>query len=165
MTKIKFRIVTPERVVYQFEVDSVTCPTQMGEVTILPNHIPLAANLKPGELRFKTNGEEKSVVVSGGFLEVRPLLSPPSPGDGEGLRERSRSRTEVIILADAAEHEQEIDIVRAEEARARAQQLMSEKRMTEEEYAETLGALERSLARLKVAGKRKYKDVGKQQEF
>ncbi len=144
--KIRFKIATPERVVYEAEVDSVTCPTQMGEISILPNHIPLVANLNPGELKITENGQEKYLAVTGGFIEVRP-------------------KSEVIVLADAAEAEEEIDLKRAEEARERARKLMSEKRMTREEYAETLGALERSLARLKVAGKKKYKDVGKQQKF
>lgn len=142
MAKIKFRIATPERVVYESEVDSVTCPTQMGEITILPNHIPLAANLSAGELEIMENGEGKSLTVAGGFIEVRP-------------------KNEVVVLADAAEYPEEIDLKRAEEARERARQLMAEKVMGEEEYAATAAALERSLARLRVGQRKKYKDVGK----
>ncbi len=142
LKKLKFKIATPERVVYESEVESLTCSTELGEVTILPNHIPLVANLQPGELRIKVDGEESSMFCSGGFLEVRP------------------SR-EVVILADAAEQEHEIDLERAEAARERARQLMSEKKMGEEEYADTLGALERSLVRIKLGRKKKYKDVGK----
>lgn len=142
MNKIRFKIATPERVVYESEVDFVTCPTQMGEVTILPNHIPLVANLAPGELKIVENGTQKSLAVAGGFLEVRP-------------------KSQVVILADAAEYEEEIDITRAEEARERARKLMAEKILGEEEYAETLAALERSLARIKIARRKKYKDVGR----
>lgn len=141
--KIKFKIATPERVVYEAEVDQVTCPTQMGEITILPNHIPLVANLKPGELKIVENGEPRHIAVAGGFIEVRP-------------------KNEVVILADAAEYEEEINLARAEEARERASKLMKEKIQSEEEYAEVLAALERSLARIKVARKRKYRDVGRQ---
>lgn len=142
MSKLEFKIATPERVVYEGEVDSVTCPTQMGEVTILPNHIPLVANLKAGELKTRQNGQEKFYALSGGFLEVRP-------------------QNEVVILADAAEALEEIDIARAEEARKRAKKLMTEEARSEAERATTIAAaLERSLTRLKVA-RRKYKDVGK----
>lgn len=130
--KIKFKIATPERVVYESEVDSVTCPTEMGEITILPNHIPLAANLKPGELKVGVNGEEKFIAVAGGFVEVRP-------------------GNEVVILADAAEHAEEIDVAKADEARQRAQKAMAERTLNGEEYAATAAALERSLARLRVA--------------
>lgn len=142
MTKLQFKIATPESVVYEGDVDSLTCPTEMGEVTILPNHIPLVANLKPGEMKIVEGGQLRHLFVAGGFLEVR-------------------AGNEVVILADAAEHEEEIDVKRAEEARKKARRLMAEKIQGEEEYAEVLGALERSLARLKVASKRKYKDVGK----
>lgn len=144
MAKIRFKITTPERVVYEGEINSVTCFTEMGEVTILPNHIPLVANLKAGELKIVENGQSKHIAVAGGFVEVRP-------------------KNEVVILADSAEHEEEIDVKRAEEAREKARRLMAEKIQGEEEYAEVLSSLERSLARLKVASKRKYKDVGKLQ--
>ena len=45
--KIRFKIVTPERTVYENEIDQVTLPTQEGEITVLPEHIPLIAVLKP----------------------------------------------------------------------------------------------------------------------
>ncbi|MBI4050447.1 MAG: F0F1 ATP synthase subunit epsilon [Candidatus Doudnabacteria bacterium] len=141
--KIKFKIATPERVVFESEADSVTCPTQMGEVTILPNHIPLVANLNAGELKVIENGSPRHFAVSGGFIEVRP-------------------KNEVIVLADAAEREEEIDIKRAEEARQRARKLMAEEVKDAEKFVEAQALLERSLARIKVARKRKYKDVGKQ---
>lgn len=132
MQKIRFKIATPERVVYESEVDSVTCPTQLGEITVLPNHIPLVANLKAGELKIMENGQEKFVAVTGGFIEVRP-------------------QNEVVILADAAEYAEEIDVKRAQEARQRAQKVMAEKSMGGEEFAATAAALERALSRLRVA--------------
>lgn len=141
MNKIRFKIATPERVVFEGDIDRLTCPTQLGEVTILPNHIPLVANITAGELKVLQNGTARYMFVAGGFLEVRP-------------------QNEIIILADAAEPEEEIDIKRAEEARERARKAMTEKTLGEEEYAETLSALERSLARIRVGQRKKYKDVG-----
>ena len=46
--KIKFKIATPEKVVYEDEVDQATLPTKMGEITILPNHIPVVSSLVAG---------------------------------------------------------------------------------------------------------------------
>lgn len=145
MTKIKFKIATPERVIYESDVDQVTCPTQMGEITVLPDHIPLVANLVPGEMKIVENGLEKFLATSGGIVEVRP-------------------GNEVVILADAAEHPEEIDISRAEQAREKARKLMTEKTLGEEEFAATSAALERSLTRIKIAKKHRYKNVGKPPE-
>jgi len=140
MTRLKLKLITPERVLLESEVDSVSCPTQMGQITILPNHIPLVANLAPGEMKAMTRNEPRFIAVGGGVVEVRP-------------------GNEVVVLADAAEAEEEIDIQRAEEARERARKVMSEKALSEEEYAATAAALERSLARIRVAQKGKYRKI------
>lgn len=134
VNKIKFKIVTPERTVLEDEVDQLTLPTQEGEITILPNHIPLISVLAPGELVAKTNGEEIAMAVSGGMVEVR--------------------KNEITVLADTAERAEEIDIKRAEEAKARAEKLKEEKiRLDETEYATAAALLEKNLARIKVARK------------
>lgn len=143
MAKIRFKIATPERVVYESDVDLVSCMTEMGEITILPNHIPLVANLKAGEMKVIENGKPRHLFAAGGFVEVR-------------------QNNEVVILADAAEHEEEIDVARAEEAKERARKVMAEEVMDAERFAEAQASLERSLARIKVGRRKKYKDVGKQ---
>jgi F-type H+-transporting ATPase subunit epsilon len=132
--KIKFKIVTPEKTVYEDSIDQVTLPTQEGEITVLPEHIPLIAVLAPGELTVKQDGKEIAMAVSGGMIEVR--------------------KNELTILADTAERAEEIDIKRAEEARERAEKLKDEKiRMDETEYAAVAALMERNLARIKVAKK------------
>lgn len=131
---MKFRIATPERIVLETEVDSLTLPTQLGEITILKNHLPLVANLKPGEIRYKTGGKQDFFAVSGGVIEVK-------------------KDHDVIVLADTAEFGHEIDVERAEEAKARAQKLMSENVVDQEKFAEAAAALEKNLARLRVAHK------------
>lgn len=132
---LKLRIVTPERVLLEMEVESATLPTKMGEITVLPNHIPLVANLAPGEIRYKTTGsEQRFFAVSGGFIEVR-------------------KGNEIVVLADTAEFGHEIDIERAEQARQKAKQLMSETVKDEEAFADAMALLEKNLARLKVAHK------------
>ena len=134
---LTLKIVTPERTVYEETVDSVTAMTEMGEVTILTNHIPLVANLKAGELRVRKNNEEIFLVASTGFLEVR-------------------SGSEVTILADTAERAEELELEKIEEAKERAQKLLTEKRNVDDvAFADGAAILERELARYHVAIKRK----------
>lgn len=134
---LKFRIVTPERIVFEDEVEQVTMMTRDGEVTILPNHIPLVSILQAGELRYKKNGEEKIIAVSGGFAEVR-------------------TDNTLTVLADTAEAAHEIDIARAEAAQAKAEKLMREARNKEDvDFNLVQANLERALNRVKIASKYK----------
>ena len=137
-------IVTPERIVYEDEVDSVTVMTDMGEVTVLPDHIPLVVNLRAGELTLRKNADVQLLVASTGFLEVRP-------------------GNNIVILADTAERADELELEKIEEARERAKQLLLEKRHVDDvAFADAAAILERELARHRVAMKRKrYRDVGK----
>jgi len=131
---IKLDIVTAERSVFSEEVDVVVAPGIEGQLGILPHHTPLMTTLQAGELRVKKGGEEFSLVISGGFLEVRP--------------------DRIIVLADAAERAEEIDLARAEEAKRRAQEYIG-RPIPEVDIARAEAALRRSLARLKVGEKRK----------
>ena len=139
MSSIRLDIVTAERVVFSDDVDVVVAPGIDGQLGILPHHAPLMTMLQPGELRLRKGGEEVSLAISGGFLEVRPDW--------------------VIVLADAAERAEEIDIARAEEAKRRAQERLSH-RTPGVDAAQAEAALRRSLARLRVAEKRRKRKPG-----
>ena len=140
MSTIKLDVVTAERMTFSDEVDVVVAPGMEGQLGILPHHAPLMTMLQPGELLIKKGGEEFSIVVAGGFLEVRP--------------------DRVIVLADAAERVEEIDIARAEEAKRRAEARLSQ-RIPEVDMAQTEAALRRSLVRLEVTRRRrKGKQIG-----
>ena len=134
MASIKLDIVTAERVVYSDDVDLVVAPGIEGQLGILPHHAPLMTTLQVGELWVKKGREEFSLAISGGFLEVRP--------------------DRVIILADAAERAEEIDIARAEEAKHRAEEQLSQ-HPPEVDAARTEVALRRALTRLKIVEKRR----------
>ena len=131
---IHLKIVTPERVLLAEQVESVTLPTDMGEITVLPNHIPLISNLKAGELMYKKAGVENFLASSSGVIEVK-------------------GRNEIVVLAQTAEFGHEIDVNRAEQARERARKLMAESQTDEKIFTEATAGLERHLARLKVARK------------
>jgi F-type H+-transporting ATPase subunit epsilon len=133
---IKLDIVTVERTVFSDDVDIVVAPGVDGVMGILPNHTPLMTTLNPGELVARKEGQEYSLAISGGFLEVRP--------------------DRVIVLADSAERVDEIDIARAEAAKNRAQEELSHP-ASHLEYAAAEAALRRAMTRLNVVEKRKRK--------
>ncbi|KKR21630.1 MAG: ATP synthase epsilon chain [Parcubacteria group bacterium GW2011_GWE2_39_37] len=132
--KIKFKIVTPEKTVYENEVDSATLPVVNGQVTIMPNHRSYIASIKPGEIILRKGQEEIDLAISGGFIEFNNNI--------------------LVVLADTAEIATEIDVERAEEARKRAEDLKKQKvTMGEIEYARVAAAIEKEMARLRVAKK------------
>ena len=139
MSAIKLDVVTAERVVFSDEVDVIVAPGIEGQLGILPHHAPLMTVLKPGELLVRKDGEEFSLVITGGFLEVRP--------------------SRVIVLADAAERVEEIDLARAEEARRRARERLKE-RIPEVEAVRAQAALLRALARIEVVQRRRKRRPG-----
>ncbi len=126
---IKFEITTPERVLLKEEILSVSVPTTSGEVTILPDHIPLISILKPGVLEIRLlTGEIILVSVSGGFLEVL--------------------KNKIVILADTAEKAEELDEQRIKDARQKAEEMRkSEKFKDDVEFADLAARLEKELAR------------------
>lgn len=69
-TQLQLELISQEKRLLTEMVDSVTVTTSQGELTILPNHIPLFAQLVPGELIYRVQNNEFSVVVSAGFLDV-----------------------------------------------------------------------------------------------
>ncbi|MBI4239738.1 ATP synthase F1 subunit epsilon [Candidatus Uhrbacteria bacterium] len=127
------KIITPEHEVFSDDIDQVTLPTMDGEITVLPHHIPLVGILKPGEILIKKKGDSIPLAVSGGMLQVRPDM--------------------VLLLADTAERVEEIIEERAEQARLRAEQLLTAKKFDTAEYATIAAKLEKELARLKVVRK------------
>jgi len=135
----KLEIVTAEKMIFSDEVSAVLAWGVLGQLAILPHHAPLMTMLQPGDLMIRKDKEEEYVVISGGFLEVRP--------------------DKVIILADACERVDEIDIARAEEAKKRAEETMKAAPLTADAAAAE-AALRRSLARLKVSEKRRRKPPG-----
>jgi len=139
MSTIKLDVVTAERVVFSDEVDVVVVPGVEGQLGILPHHAPLMTMLQPGELLVRKGGEEFCIAVTGGFIEVRP--------------------DRVIILADAAERAEEIDVARAEEAKRRAEERLSE-HAPGADMAQAEAALRRALVRIEVVRRRKKRKPG-----
>jgi F-type H+-transporting ATPase subunit epsilon len=131
MAKLSVEIITGERVVYEeHDVDMVVAPGADGALGILPSHAPLFSLLSLGEMRVIKGGQEQSLAVFGGFLEV--------------------ANDHVRVLADSAERAEEIDVDRAEQARSRAETRKGE-RGSVEEMLRVEAAMRRSMVRLKIS--------------
>lgn len=132
-------IVTAEKVVRMEEgVDVLVVPGSEGQLAILPAHAPLMTTLDYGELIFRRGTVEESFAVGGGFMEVR--------------------NNHVTILADLAEAAEEIDVGRAEQARARAEEMIRRARenaQSDTDLAQAQASMQRALLRLRVAERRR----------
>jgi F-type H+-transporting ATPase subunit epsilon len=136
MPTMNLEIVTAERQVFSSDdVTTIIAEGAEGQMAILPRHAPLVTMLEPAELIIRKNsGDEMFMVITGGFIEVKP--------------------DKVIILADACERSDEIDVERAEAAKRRAEERI--KSLTPEvDQLRAESALRRSLARLRVVERRR----------
>src|ERR671913_832254 len=106
-THIDLQIVTPERLLVQDQVDEVQIPGSEGYFGVLPGHTPLLASLAVGELWYRKGQEKTYLAIAGGFAEVLP--------------------DRVTILAQLAERAEDIDVERAETARRRAEERLTQK--------------------------------------
>ena len=102
MAKLKLKVVSPERTLFDDEVDEVILPTITGQIAILPHHMPLVAELAHGDIVVKQGETSHVALVYGGFVYVK---------DGN----------QVLILADSADHLHELNEVEILEAKARAE--------------------------------------------
>ena len=128
---LHLEIITPERRVYEDDVDMVVAPASEGYVGILPHHVPLFTTLGPGEFKVKKGGVEEVLAVFGGFMDVR--------GD------------RVVVLTDAAEPAEEIDASSAQQARERAQQVLAAGPASAADEQRARAELQRALVRLRVS--------------
>jgi F-type H+-transporting ATPase subunit epsilon len=132
---IQLEIVTPERLVYQDEVESVNVPGVEGELGILPHHAPLVSTLGYGELRIRKGGAEESFAIVGGFVQVRP--------------------DKVVVMAETADIASEIDVAKAEEARREAERALEGGYQEGADLAAARAALQQALLRIRVAERRR----------
>ena len=70
--KLKFDLVSPERLVMSVEVDGVQVPGAEGDFGVLPNHSPVMAMLRAGTLTVENEGTSQSFELDGGFVDVTP---------------------------------------------------------------------------------------------
>ncbi|MFH0702846.1 MAG: F0F1 ATP synthase subunit epsilon [bacterium] len=132
--KMNLKIITPEKVLVDEQVDAVFSKAIDGEFGILSEHIPFMTVLDIGVTRYLKDNNYEFVSIVGGTFQV--------------------SDNNVIILSDAAEFGEEIDLTRAKAAKERAEaRLRAAPRDLDIHRAEI--ALSRAIARIQAATKNK----------
>lgn len=125
---LTLRIVTPERVVLEQQVDQVTATSVDGQLSILPDHEPLVTALAIDTLQYKYGKEEDIAAIMGGILEIKG--------------------NQVTVLSDAAELDTEIEVERAKVAKEKAEAEKLQKADKLDVYVAEM-ALSRAITRLK----------------
>ena len=124
---MQVELVSPERILWTGEADMVVARTTDGDIAFLANHAPFIGALGIGVVTIEEpGGRQTKVAVHGGFVEV--------------------SNNKVTLLSDVAELSEDIDVVRAREAKERA-----EAALRHEHDVEIEAALRRAQVRLEVA--------------
>ncbi|MBU0751765.1 MAG: F0F1 ATP synthase subunit epsilon [Gammaproteobacteria bacterium] len=122
-------VVSAEEEIFSGLAEFVVLPGEVGELGILPGHMPLMTRIRPGAVRLKlpSQAEEELIFVAGGILEVQPGL--------------------VTVLADTAIRGHDLDEVKATDAKRRAEEALTD-RSAELDYARAQSELAEAVAQL-----------------
>lgn len=129
MSMFKLDIITPKGVYLETEVDSITLPSIDGQRTVLSNHMPIVMPIDIGIMYHKVNDEKTHFFVSEGLFTFE--------------------NNHATLLVNTVEREDEIDFNRAERARQRAEERISNYRDKIDVHRAEM-ALKRSLHRLRL---------------
>jgi len=135
---LHLKIITPKKIVFEKEVNSVTVPTADGEITILPHHTNLFSLLKEGVIKIKDNQNEDYFSIGAGYIET----------DGK----------EVTILVSRAYGQDEIDEQFINQAMEEAKKVLSQAK-TEQDRQAALSMMRRAIIDSKLLKKRKQKSI------
>ncbi len=128
-SNFRIDIITPERLFYGGEIESIVLDTPDGKRGIMAGHTPMIIAVAIGQIDLKIDGEWKIAFTSEGFIEITP--------DG------------ITMMAQTVEWPDEIDARRAGEAEKRAQERLRQKQSFKE-YHSTMSSLARAMARLRI---------------
>lgn len=132
---LQVKLITPEKVIFDGEADSVTVPTTTGVITVMPTHTPLVSTISTGELIIQVKGEKIPFAIFSGVIDIRP-------------------GSIVNIIVDRSEKAHEIDITRAEEAVARAKKILEDKsHESDVDFARFEALMEKELNRVRIGNK------------
>ncbi len=129
---LHLQIITPDKLLVREDVDSVQIPGKNGYLGVLPGHAPLITELMIGEISYTQGGATHYLAVAWGFAEVLP--------------------DKVTILADTAERPEDIDVNRAQQAKARAEEALRQA-APDLDYDAVQYAQRRAEVRLEVAAR------------
>ena len=126
----QLEIVTPEKLVDRDTAEEIQIPGRNGYLGVLPGHAPLITELGAGEISYRANGQLHRFSMAWGFAEVLP--------------------DRVTVLAETVEPAEEIDVPRAQQSLAKAEDLLKNAQ-SESEFALATDKIRRAEARLDVA--------------
>ena len=129
-TSFHLTVVTRERKIVETDAVEVVLPAYDGEIGVLPGHTPLLTLLKVGVMRYRSDGNPQSLVISWGFAEILP--------------ER------VIVMAETARLPQEMDAATAEAEKAKLEKELADLSSHDPQFAEVEARLEESVAMITV---------------
>lgn len=128
----KLHIYAADKDFFKGECQHLIFPSTDGSRGVLAGHEAMLCCLTEGEIRYKIGDSWQRAVVSEGFVEILP--------------------EKVRVFADSVEKPEEIDLLRAQAAKARAEERLRQQLSTKQ-YLHTQAALKRAMARIKGAGK------------
>ncbi|MBI3594407.1 MAG: F0F1 ATP synthase subunit epsilon [Nitrospirae bacterium] len=128
-------VVTPERLIISEEVDEIIAPGTLGDFGVLVDHAPFFSTLRIGELSYRKGDQTHYLVINWGFAQVY--------------------QNKVIILAELAEKPEEIDLIKVEEAIARAEEKILSAGDNLNLLDEARTSLEKAIVRKQIAEKTK----------
>lgn len=134
--KLFCEVITPEKILYQGDVDMVIAPGTLGELGILPTHEPIITTLNIGELRLKRGSDQQDyIAIDGGYMEV--------------------NEDRVTILADAAEYASKMDIGELNKIKDNIENSLSAMTKNSEDFFAASAELERVTNRLRIVERRR----------
>ncbi len=140
---INLKIITPEKTIYQDSVLSIVIPTEVGHITVLPNHQPLVTIAVTGEIKItRLDKSILPIAISSGIIEVRESFN------------KKDIDTEIIILAYRAEFAYEIDIERAKLSYQKVLKVIESKEFESDvDFAKFKSMMDKELNRIEVFNK------------
>lgn len=131
--KLNLKIITPERVVFDDDIDFISAQGTKGSFGIYPNHVPFMSVLAVDTAKVIKDGKEMFFSIIGGAFQLKD--------------------NKAVILTEVAENGEDIDTTRAELAKERAEAKLASAQTTFDAKKANL-AIARAMARLKAASKR-----------
>ena len=127
--KFRLQLITPQRIVYDEQVDMVIMETVDGQIGVMAGHEPVATVLGLGALKIENDFNTEYYAVFGGFVDI--------------------SQSDVVVLADICEKADEIDQARAAAAKARAEERVKDSSASID-MMRAQAAMRRALVRLEL---------------
>ena len=134
MNTFNLSVVSPEKKILEGEFNFLIVTTNAGEITVLPNHAPLFATLKPGQAIAQNSTGATHLAITGGFISVH--------------------QNKVQLLVDFAIKSEEIDKNIVEQAKRRAEETIANGDKLDPASIDARAELVKAIIQLQVAEKR-----------